>query len=241
MIDEFPHQKVRLISLTKPTHELSHVVDMKIGIVSAEELIAFCARVSNPENQGNVETAAKLLKYCMDNDHWSIFEMVNLCFEIETTRDISRQILRHKSASFQEFSQRYSDEISFFTQRETRYQDLKNRQNSIDKPESISEEEHLKNEKWFEDSQEYLISMANSMYREAISRGIAKEQARALLPEGLTMSRLYMNANLRTLIHYCQLRMGNGTQKEHQDIATKIYNILVEHFSFLKEISIDDK
>jgi thymidylate synthase (FAD) len=194
---------------------------------NAQELIAYCARVSNPSNQANHDTSAKLLKYCADHAHWSIFETVSVCIEIETTRDIGRQILRHKSFSFQEFSQRYAevDENSFEI-RECRLQDKKNRQNSV-----------VTSEKWLEDwwtlNQARHRDAAISLYKSALEKGIAKEQARAVLPEGMTMSRMYMNGTLRSWIHYIMLRCGNGTQKEHMEIAMKCRDIIFSEFPSL--------
>tara|TARA_B100000963_G_scaffold343978_1_gene346353 strand:- start:8352 stop:8975 length:624 start_codon:yes stop_codon:yes gene_type:complete len=178
-------------------------------------LVAYCARVSNPGNQNNNKTAEKLIKYLIKNKHWSPLEMANVCMEIETTRDIARQILRHRSFSFQEFSQRYADpteDLNFVT-RQARLQDTKNRQNSIEIPmeDSIN---HI-----WESYQEVIIERCKHAYDWAIQAGIAKEQARAVLPEGLTMSRMYVNGTLRSWIHYIQLRSENGTQKEHIDIA----------------------
>tara|TARA_B100000902_G_C27318003_1_gene922494 strand:- start:1802 stop:2479 length:678 start_codon:yes stop_codon:yes gene_type:complete len=181
---------------------------------SVQDLVAVCARVSNPSNQFNTDTSERLLNYLMKHKHWSPFEMVSVCMEIETTRDIARQILRHRSFSFQEFSQRYADpvkELSFVT-REARIQDIKNRQNSletIDLP--------LKAE--WEKKQLELIELAKETYNWAVSNGIAKEQARAVLPEGNTVSKLYVNGTLRSWIHYIELRASNGTQKEHSEIA----------------------
>ena len=212
---------VKLVSVSKP------VID---ECETAEQLIAYCARVSIPNNQDKHDTSAKLLKYCADNAHWSIFETVSVCLEIETTRDIGRQILRHKSFSFQEFSQRYAEvDESWFTLRECRLQDKKNRQNSIET-----------SEKWLQDwwtlNQARHRDAAISLYQEALRHGIAKEQARAVLPEGMTMSRMYMNGTLRSWIHYCGLRMGNGTQKEHMEIAKKCWDIIVEQFPTLTDI-----
>ncbi len=181
---------------------------------SVQDLVAVCARVSNPSNQFNTDTSERLLNYLMKHKHWSPFEMVSVCMEIETTRDIARQILRHRSFSFQEFSQRYADpvkELSFVT-REARIQDIKNRQNSletIDLP--------LKAE--WEKKQLELIELAKETYNWAVSNGIAKEQARAVLPKGNTVSKLYVNGTLRSWIHYIELRASNGTQKEHSEIA----------------------
>ena len=202
--------KVKLISYTKPTEELSLPDDLL-------QLVSFCARVSNPGNQYNEKTAEKLVQYLIKHKHWSPFEMVNVCLEIETTRDISRQILRHRSFSFQEFSQRYADptEELEFTTRPARLQDYNNRQNSIDIP-----MEDSINYVW-ESYQEVIIERARKAYNWAIEAGIAKEQARAILPEGLTMTRLYMNGTLRSWIHYIEVREEEGTQKEHREIAQK--------------------
>jgi len=221
----------KLIAMTQPMHgtftDPSH--GGKISM-SAEDLIAYCARVSNPSNQMNTETSAKLLKYCIKNEHWSPFEMVNIVFEIDTTRDIARQILRHRSFAFQEFSQRYADPNQLgFTIREARLQDSKNRQNSIE-----TDDEEL--QRAWKQKQDQLIHESKMAYKWAIDNGIAKEQARAVLPEGMTNSRLYMNGTLRSWIHWCQLRMENGTQKEHSEIAKECWDILCLHFSFLKEI-----
>tara|TARA_R110000772_G_scaffold60742_1_gene137070 strand:- start:9091 stop:9783 length:693 start_codon:yes stop_codon:yes gene_type:complete len=197
---------VKVISYTKP------VEDMNLDTMA--DLISYCARVSNPSNQNNNETSDKLLRYCMKNSHWSIFEMANVCCEINTTRDIARQILRHRSFTFQEFSQRYADPTKDldFVVREARLQDTKNRQNSVD----ACDDELI--QEWSK-KQLDLISKANETYRWAIERGIAKEQARAVLPEGNTRSRMYMNGSIRSWLHYIDLRSGNGTQKEHRMIA----------------------
>ena len=202
--------KVKLISYTKPAEDSSLSDDLL-------QLVSFCARVSNPGNQYNEKTAEKLVKYLIKHKHWSPFEMVNVCLEIETTRDISRQILRHRSFSFQEFSQRYADptEELQFTTRPARLQDYTNRQNSIEIP-----MEDSINYVW-ESYQEIMIERAKKAYNWAIEAGIAKEQARAILPEGLTMTRLYMNGTLRSWIHYIEVREEEGTQKEHREIAQK--------------------
>jgi thymidylate synthase (FAD) len=217
--------KVRLISYTQP--------DNIIGVDDAQELIAYCARVSNPGNQNNKETSEKLVKYLIKNRHWSPLEMVNACIEIETTRDIARQILRHRSFSFQEFSQRYADptkDLSFET-RDARLQDPKNRQNSIE----LSEEDRRLNED-FRMKQMSLWKQAQETYEWAIKKGIAKEQARAVLPEGMTVSRLYMNGTLRSWVHYIDLRSANGTQKEHQDIAIACAHEIAQIFPLMKEL-----
>ena len=201
--------KVNLISYSQPTSEY-----VQQGIDDAQELIAYCARVSNPANQFNTETSEKLIKYLVKHAHWSPLEMVSACMEITTTRDIARQILRHRSFSFQEFSQRYADptkDLNFVT-RDARLQDPKNRQNSVDT------DDHLLQNEWFR-AQQRVIYAAKREYEWAIKNGIAKEQARAVLPEGLIESRLYMNGTLRSWIHFIELRSANGTQKEHQEIA----------------------
>ena len=201
--------KVKLISYSKPTEEVSDE-----GISDAQELVAFCARVSNPSNQLNTETSEKLITYLIKNAHWSPLEMVSACLEIETTRDIARQMLRHRSFSFQEFSQRYANPVEDleFVTREARMQDPKNRQNSID-----TDNSEIVNE--WTSKQNEVINAATNAYNWAIDSGIAKEQARSVLPEGNTVSRLYMNGTLRSWIHYIELRAGNGTQKEHMEIA----------------------
>ena len=196
----------------------------------ALELIAFCARVSNPENQNNKETSEKLVKYLMKHKHWSPLEMVSACLEIETTRDIARQILRHRSFSFQEFSQRYADPTQDldFEIREARLQDLKNRQNSIEAENTELQEEW----KW---QQEQVISASKRAYKWAIDNGIAKEQARAVLPEGNTLSRMYVNGTLRSWIHYIELRGANGTQKEHMEIAWAVADTITKIFPLAEE------
>ena len=189
---------------------------------NGEDLVAYMARVSNPGNQDNKESAPKLLQYLARNKHWSPFEMVNACVEIETTRDIARQILRHRSFSFQEFSQRYA-EVNMFETREARLQDVKNRQNSI--PVQDRELEAMWQEK-----QKRLIREATEAYQWALSNGIAKEQARAVLPEGNTMSRMYMSGNLRSWLHYLQVRLDPSTQKEHREVAEQVKNALLPQF-----------
>lgn len=206
---------VRLLSFSQLNPYLLTAVDQNpAALESIRDLVAFCARVSNPSNQMNMETSEKLLKYLIKHKHWSPFELVSLCLEITTTRDIARQILRHRSFSFQEFSQRYAnplEDLQFVT-REARLQDTKNRQNSIK-----VNDENLQRE-WTM-MQEDVIKVSRRAYDWALSKGIAKEQARAVLPEGLTESRLYMNGTLRSWIHYCELRSANGTQLEHMEIA----------------------
>jgi thymidylate synthase (FAD) len=194
------------------------------------EQIAFTARVSNPANQNNDESAEKLVRYLIKHKHWSPLEMVNVCLEIETTRDIARQILRHRSFSFQEFSQRYAVADLGFEFKEARLQDVKNRQNSIE-----SGDEQL-NEVWVK-FQESLLLEATKTYQWAINNGIAKEQARAVLPEGITVSRLYMNGTLRSWVHYIQLRSGVETQKEHRDIALACTDAIEPIFPMIKEFT----
>jgi thymidylate synthase (FAD) len=209
--------KVKLISYSKPVLE---------GLDTPTDLVAYCARVSNPSNQMNSETAEKLLKYLIKHQHWSPLELATMCLEIETTRDIARQILRHRSFSFQEFSQRYADptkDLEFVT-REARLQDPKNRQNSISEGVDV-----MLQYEW-EKRQQDLIAQVKIQYNWAIANGIAKEQARALLPEGLIMSRMYMSGSLRSWIHYIQLRSGNGTQKEHMEIARECAKVIAEVF-----------
>ena len=212
--------KVKLVSYSQPSKEFQ-----EMGIGNAQDLIAFCARVSNPSNQLNAETSEKLIKYLINHSHWSPLEMVTACLEIETTRDIARQILRHRSFSFQEFSQRYADPTKDldFVVRETRLQDKKNRQNSIK-----SENKDL-NVEW-EKRQKKVIDSAIENYKWAVENGIAKEQARAVLPEGNTISRLYMNGTLRSWIHYIQLRASHGTQKEHTEIAKACAEVISKIF-----------
>ena len=210
---------------------IAYTQSKEIAGITSQDIMAYCARVSNPSNQNNSETAEKLLNYCVRNKHWSVFEMCNVVIEINTTRDIARQILRHRSFHFQEFSQRYADpnELGFET-REFRLQDAKNRQNSI---EVDGDNEMTKSWKI---KQDQLIHETKLTYKWAIENGIAKEQARAVLPEGLTMSRMYMNGTVRDWIHYCQLRRGNGTQKEHRIIAEECWVILCDLYTFLKKI-----
>jgi thymidylate synthase (FAD) len=223
--------KVKLISYSKPTRELYDE-----GLYDIQDLVAFCARVSNPANQYNTETSAKLIKYLYDNKHFSPFEMVSVCIEIETTRDIARQILRHRSFSFQEFSQRYADPTQDldFVIREARLQDTKNRQNSVDLDLQNDEQRQIAYQ--WQNLQRDLISKTKEVYTWAVSKGIAKEQARAVLPEGLTVSRLYMNGTLRSYIHYIMLRAGNGTQKEHAEIALAIAEVIAEIFPMTKDL-----
>jgi thymidylate synthase (FAD) len=211
---------VKLLSYSQPTDEFR-----SMGIADAQELIAYCARVSNPTNQLNTETSEKLIRYLVKHQHWSPLEMVSACIEISTTRDIARQILRHRSFSFQEFSQRYADptrDLSFVL-REARLQDTKNRQNSI-----ATDDQLLQNE--WERAQKRVIYAAQREYEWAIANGIAKEQARAVLPEGLIESRIYMNGTLRSWVHFIELRSANGTQKEHQEVALACAEVISKIF-----------
>ena len=212
--------KVKLVSYSQATDEFANN-----GIDDAQELIAYCARVSNPANQFNTETREKLISYLIKHQHWSPLEMVSACLEITTTRDIARQILRHRSFSFQEFSQRYADptqDLSFVL-RAARLQDTRNRQNSI---ESSDEDLAL----WWDSAQQEVIDLSRKHYARAIELGIAKEQARAILPEGNTVSRLYMNGTLRSWIHFIQLRSANGTQREHQQVAVACAQVIAQIF-----------
>jgi thymidylate synthase (FAD) len=217
---------VKLLSYSQPTDEFK-----SMGLDDAQELIAYCARVSNPSNQLNTDTSEKLIRYLVKHQHWSPLEMVSACLEITTTRDIARQILRHRSFSFQEFSQRYADptkDLNFVT-REARLQDPKNRQNSV-----ATDDQALENE-WFR-AQQRVIYAAKREYEWAIKNGIAKEQARAVLPEGLIESRLYMNGTLRSWIHFIELRSANGTQKEHQEVAVACAKVISKIFPLAADL-----
>jgi len=206
--------KVSLVALSQP----SATTDCN----TAAELVAYTARVSNPTNQNNTKTASKLLGYLIKENHWSPFEMVHMTMEIVTTRDIARQIIRHRSFAFQEFSQRYAEQTHFET-RECRLQDEKNRQNSVSTDDRVLKE-------WWSMEQAKIKNDAERSYKAALEKGIAKEQARALLPEGMTESTLYMAGSLRSWIHYCDLRRGNGTQKEHMIVADQCWDIIKQHF-----------
>lgn len=218
---------VKLIAATAPT--IKTYVEGVGKELTAEEFIVYTARVSNPMNQHNHESADRLISYLIKHQHWSPFEMVNVTMEINTTRDIARQILRHRSFSFQEFSQRYADatKLGDFDKREARLQDEKNRQNSI-------ETSDVALEAWWDAQQKFISDHVRRIYSEAIDRGIAKEQARAILPEGMTRSTMYMNGTLRSWIHYIELRAGVETQKEHRDIARDAALEIVQEFPFLK-------
>jgi thymidylate synthase (FAD) len=222
--------KVKLINYSQGTPEV-----IEEGLDNVQDLIAYCARVSNPSNQYNTDTAEKLIRYLIKNKHWSPLEMVSACLEIETTRDIARQILRHRSFSFQEFSQRYADptkELDFVL-REARLQDPKNRQNSVELSGlTLTEQNLMEQWKW---KQQEVISAAEHAYDWAIKNGIAKEQARAVLPEGLTVSRLYMNGTLRSWVHFIELRSANGTQKEHMLVARECAKVIASIFPMVEE------
>ena len=195
----------------------------------AEQKIAYMARVSNPANQDNPASATKLLKYLIKHKHWSPFEMVNVCMEIETTRDIARQILRHRSFSFQEFSQRYAVSEGFIQNSQARMQDTKNRQNSL-----YTDDISIQN--WFEGAQRRLVEEAKFLYSAALDKGIAKECARVFLPEGLTVSRMYMNGTLRSWLHYIDIRCDSATQKEHRDVANQCRDIIFAEFPSIKSL-----
>lgn len=228
---------VKLLSYSQPTEEFAD-----LGIADAQELIAYCARVSNPANQFNTETSEKLIRYLVKHAHWSPLEMVSACMEIVTTRDIARQILRHRSFSFQEFSQRYADPTAeldhAFVIRECRLQDTKNRQNSVDVPLDSPENRILAYD--WERAQKRVLYAVKEAYRWAIDNNIAKEQARAVLPEGLTVSRMYMNGTLRSWIHFIQLRSGNGTQKEHMEIARACAEVISKIFPMATDMVADN-
>jgi len=219
--------QVKLVSYTTPTEEFKNE-----GLENVQDLIAFCAKVSNPTSQVNKETSERLIKYLIKHQHWSPLEMANAVMEIETTRDIAHQIVRHRSFAFQEFSQRYANPAEMgeqFTLRECRLQDTKNRQNSID-----TDNDYLK-ERW-EEEQLKVITQAQRAYEWAIENGIAKEQARVVLPEGNTKTRLYMNGTLRSWVHYIELRGANGTQKEHMDIAHACAKAIAEIFPLASDL-----
>jgi thymidylate synthase (FAD) len=223
--------KVELVGYTRPSERM-----LDKGLQEAQDLIAYCARVSNPANQFNTQTAEKLVMYLIKHKHWSPLEMANVVLEIETTRDIAHQIVRHRSFSFQEFSQRYADPTKelHFVLREARLQDPTNRQNSV-----VTDDPALALD--WELKQKEVIEIAKAAYDWAIANGIAKEQARAVLPEGNTTTRLYMNGTLRSWVHYIELRAGNGTQKEHMEIAKACARVIAEVFPLMtKVVNIDD-
>ena len=227
---------VRLVSHSRPTTEFE-----QHGITDAQELIAYCARVSNPANQFNTETSQRLIQYLIRHQHWSPLEMVSACLEITTTRDIARQMLRHRSFSFQEFSQRYADPTRDldFEYREPRFQDTQNRQASVAMDMRNSEHRELARV-WLE-QQQAVIRAARAAYTWAVDNGIAKEQARAVLPEGNTISRLYMNGTLRSWVHFVELRSGNGTQQEHADIARACAEVIGQVFPMVQEFAHEDR
>ena len=220
--------KVRLISYSQIDKESDNDIEL---LRTAQDLVAYCARVSNPSNQINTETSEKLIRYLIKHKHWSPLEMVSACLEVETTRDIARQLLRHRSFSFQEFSQRYADPTKDldFVCREARLQDIKNRQNSIETDDTSLQIE-------WERAQKRVIFAAQREYEWAIKNGIAKEQARAVLPEGLTVSRLYVNGTLRSWVHYIELRSSNGTQKEHIELALACAKVISKVFPMIDTI-----
>jgi thymidylate synthase (FAD) len=221
----------RLISYSKLADVASSERPSSEGL---QDLVAYCARVSNPANQNNTETNERLINYLIKNNHWSPLEMVNICIEIETTRDIARQILRHRSFSFQEFSQRYAVADLGFELKETRIQDTKNRQNSIECTDMLLDDT-------WETVQNLLIEHVEGAYKWAIDNGIAKEQARAVLPEGMTKTKMYMNGTLRSWVHYIQLRSGNGTQKEHREVALACANEIEPIFPMITSFLQRDK
>ena len=230
--------KIKLISYSQQAIEADKQDEFEFDLPNLQDLVAYCARVSNPSNQANSETSERLIKYLIKHKHWSPLEMVSVCIEVETTRDIARQLLRHRSFSFQEFSQRYADPTAelddAFVLREARMQDTKNRQNSVELDMS-DEKQRLLAYDW-ERSQNRVLYAVKKEYEWAIKNGIAKEQARAVLPEGLTVSRLYVNGTLRSWIHYIDLRDGNGTQKEHAEIARACAEVIAKVFPIIKSI-----
>ena len=229
---------VKLISYSQQAIDADKQDEFEFDLPNLQDLVAYCARVSNPSNQANSETSERLIKYLIKHKHWSPLEMVSACIEVETTRDIARQLLRHRSFSFQEFSQRYADPTAelddAFVLREARMQDTKNRQNSVELDMS-DEKQRLLAYEW-ERAQKRVLYAVKKEYEWAIKNGIAKEQARAVLPEGLTVSRLYVNGTLRSWIHYIDLRDGNGTQKEHAEIARACAEVIAKVFPIIKSI-----
>ena len=223
--------KVRLVSYSQIDKESENDLEL---LRTAQDLVAYCARVSNPSNQANTETSERLIKYLIKHKHWSPLEMVSACLEVTTTRDIARQLLRHRSFSFQEFSQRYADptEDLDFVLRDARLQDEKNRQNSIDTDDKLLQIE-------WERAQKRVIFTAKREYEWAIKNGIAKEQARAVLPEGNTVSRLYVNGTLRSWVHYIELRSSHGTQKEHIEVAKACGEVISKVFPIIKTIEVE--
>ena len=229
---------IKLISYSQQAIDADKQDEFEFDLPNLQDLVAYCARVSNPANQANSETSERLIKYLIKHKHWSPLEMVSACIEVETTRDIARQLLRHRSFSFQEFSQRYADPTAelddAFVLREARLQDTKNRQNSVELDMSDEKQKLLAYE--WKRSQNRVLYAVKKEYEWAIKNGIAKEQARAVLPEGLTVSRLYVNGTLRSWIHYIDLRDGNGTQKEHAEIARACAEVIAKVFPIIKSI-----
>jgi len=218
---------VKLVSYTQPTEEFKNE-----GLENVQDLVAFCAKVSNPTSQINKETSERLIKYLIKHQHWSPLEMANAVLEIDTTRDIAHQIVRHRSFAFQEFSQRYADPAEqgeIFEYSEARLQDTKNRQNSIS-----TDDKNLQH--WWDMQQKHVAEVAKVIYENAIEKGIAKEQARKVLPEGITKTRLYMNGTIRSWVHYIELRSANGTQKEHMDIAIACAKAISEIFPLMNDL-----
>jgi len=221
--------EVKLVAYTQPTEEFA----VK-GVEDVQDLIAFCAKVSNPSGQFDLETSDRLIRYLVKHQHWSPLEMASATLEITTTRDIARQILRHRSFTFQEFSQRYADPTKDldFVIREARLQDTKNRQNSI-------ETDDFALTVWWTAEQQRIIELVQSTYKQAIERGIAKEQARAILPEGNTVSRMYVQGSIRSWVHFIALRSGNGTQKEHMEVARAVAGVIAKIFPMGSEFIAD--
>ena len=230
--------KVKLVSYSQQAIDAYKQDELEFDLPKLQDLVAYCARVSNPSNQANSETSEILIKYLIKHKHWSPLEMVSVCIEVGTTRDIARQLLRHRSFSFQEFSQRYADPTAelddAFVLREARMQDTKNRQNSVELDMS-DEKQRMLTYDW-ERAQKRVLDVVKKEYEWAIANGIAKEQARAVLPEGLTVSRLYVNGTLRSWIHYIELRTENGTQKEHAEIARACAEVIAKVFPIIKSI-----
>ena len=227
---------IKLISYSQQAIDADKQDELELDLPNLQDLVAYCARVSNPSNQANSETSEKLIKYLIKHKHWSPLEMVSVCIEVETTRDIARQLLRHRSFSFQEFSQRYANPVSLlgFAKRQARLQDKKNRQSSIE-----TDDANLQN--WWSDAQQEIIDAASRLYSEGIERGIAKEQTRALLPEGLTVSRLYMKGSPRQWIHYVNLRTQMSTQAEHRMVANSIKEQLIRYLPIMVKVLSEDK
>lgn len=217
--------KVKLFAHTQPVEDIQE----ELGIEDVQDLIAYCAKVSNPQLQHDLSKSDRLINYLVEHKHWSPFEMASATLEIETTRDIARQILRHRSFSFQEFSQRYAVSEGFIQDSQARMQDEKNRQNSL-----YTDDISLQN--WFEGAQRRLVNEAKFLYSAALDKGIAKECARVFLPEGLTVSKMYMNGTLRSWLHYIDIRCDSATQKEHRDVANQCRDIIFAEFPAIKDV-----